>query len=65
MVKCIFSYTYASKTQEFNFKIKVVPVNLKTNMRMNVIICLTLWMNEFFIHLIYGWKKLISFSTCF
>jgi hypothetical protein len=54
MVKCIFFYTYASKTQEFNFKIKVVPMNLETNMGTNVSIHLTLWMNEFFIHLMYG-----------
>ncbi len=38
MVKCIFPYTHANKTQEFNHKMNVVPINLKANMGMNVII---------------------------
>jgi hypothetical protein len=29
MVKCIFPYTHASKTQEFNHKINVIIVNVK------------------------------------
>jgi hypothetical protein len=29
MVKCLFLYTHASKTQEFNHKMNVIHVNLK------------------------------------
>jgi hypothetical protein len=29
MVKCLFPYAHASKTQEFNRKMNVVPTNLK------------------------------------
>jgi hypothetical protein len=36
MVKCFFPYTHANKTQEFNRKMNVVPINLKANMGMNV-----------------------------
>jgi hypothetical protein len=36
MVKCLFSYTHASKTQEFKSKMNVVKVNLEANMGMNV-----------------------------
>jgi hypothetical protein len=36
MVKCLFLYAHASKTQEFNCKMNVVPINLKANIRMNV-----------------------------
>jgi len=36
MVKCLFPYTHASKTQKFNCKMNVVPINLKANMGMNV-----------------------------
>jgi hypothetical protein len=35
MEKCIFPYTPASKTQEFNYKINV-PINFEVNMGMNV-----------------------------
>ncbi len=33
--KMFFPYTHASKTQEFNFKMNVVPINLETNMGMH------------------------------
>jgi len=36
MEKCLFPYTHASKTQEFNYKMNVVPINLEANMGMNV-----------------------------
>jgi hypothetical protein len=36
IVKRLFPYTHASKTQEFNHKINVIPINLKANMGMNV-----------------------------
>jgi len=32
----VFLYTHASETQEFNYKMNVVLINLKTNMGMNV-----------------------------
>jgi len=35
MVKCLFPYTHASKTQKMN----VIQVNLEANMGMNVNIC--------------------------
>jgi hypothetical protein len=34
--KMFFPYTHASKTQEFNHKINVIPINFKANMGMNV-----------------------------
>jgi hypothetical protein len=49
-----FFNTYTITTQEFNCKIKVVPMNLEINMGMNVSTHLTLWMNDFFFHLRYG-----------
>jgi hypothetical protein len=36
MAKCLFPYTHASKTQEFNNKMNVVGANLEANMGMNV-----------------------------
>jgi len=36
MAKCFFPYTHASKTQEFNRKMNVVPINLEANLGMNV-----------------------------
>jgi hypothetical protein len=36
MVKCLFPYTHASKTQKINHKINVVQVNIEANMGMNV-----------------------------
>jgi hypothetical protein len=29
MVKCLFLYTHVSKTQEFNYKMNFVPINVK------------------------------------
>jgi hypothetical protein len=34
--KMFFPYTHASKTQEFNHKMNVVPIYLETNIGMNV-----------------------------
>jgi hypothetical protein len=48
MVKFVFPYTHANKTQEFNYKMNVVPINLKENMGMNISI-----------QLHYGWMKKI------
>jgi hypothetical protein len=51
MVKNDFPYTHASETQKINYKMNVVLVNLETNMRMNAS---SLWINDFFIPLMYG-----------
>jgi hypothetical protein len=56
MVKRFFLYTYASKTQEFNYKMNVIHVNLEVNMGMNVNIYLHYGRMIFFIHPMYGWK---------
>jgi hypothetical protein len=34
MVKCLFPYTLDPKTQEFNHKINIVPINLETKGQM-------------------------------
>jgi hypothetical protein len=36
MVKCILLCTHVGKTQEFNYKINVIQVNLEKNMRINI-----------------------------
>jgi hypothetical protein len=36
MVKCLFPYTHASKTQKFNLKMNVASINLEAKMGMNV-----------------------------
>jgi len=46
MVKCLFSYTHANKTQEFNNKMNVVRINLETNMEMNDFFFIHLCMDE-------------------
>jgi len=57
MIKCILSYTHASKTQEFNCKMNVILANLEANyMGMNVSIPHYGWM-IIFVYLMYGWKK--------
>jgi hypothetical protein len=53
MVKCIFPYTHANKTQEFNLKMNVASINLEANMGMNVSI-----------HLHYGRMIFFSFMYC-
>jgi hypothetical protein len=35
MVKCLFFYTHANKTQEFNYKMNIVSINLESNIGMN------------------------------
>jgi len=45
MVKCFFPYTHASKTQEFNHKMNVVPIKIHGNECKH---SSSLWMNDFF-----------------
>jgi hypothetical protein len=59
MVKCFFLYTHANETQEFNGKMNIVLVNLKTNMGMNVK-GLGLSMNGFF-HSFNVWMRKINY----
>jgi len=53
MIKYFFLYTHASKTQEFYHKMNVVLVNLKANMGDECKHSSSLWMNDFFIRLMY------------
>jgi len=56
--KCIFPYTHANKPQQFNCKMNVILINFEKNMRMNVSIRPHYGWMVFFIHVMYGWKKL-------
>jgi hypothetical protein len=56
VVKCLFPYTHDPKTQEFNHKMNIVPINLEANMGTNVSIHPHYGLVIFFICLMYGWK---------
>jgi hypothetical protein len=43
----------------------VVLVNFKSKYGIECKHSSSLWMNIFFIHLMYGLKKIIAFNTCF
>jgi hypothetical protein len=64
MIKYFFLYTHASKTQEFYHKMNVVLVNLKANMGDECKHSSSLWMNDFFIRLMYM-DEFFSAFTCF
>jgi hypothetical protein len=49
-----FPYTHASKTQEFNHKINVYTYKPRNKHGDECKSSSSLWMNDFFIHLMYG-----------
>jgi len=58
MIKCFFPYTNASKTQELNYKMNVVPINLETWEWMLTFILI---MDELYFHSSNVWMKKIIY----
>jgi hypothetical protein len=72
MVKCFFPYAHVSKTQKFNCKMYVLPINLEVNMGMNVNIhphdvfhSSNVWMKNFIYMFLLNKTSIKMMDECF